>query len=193
MTDRSSATALSWEYGVLSVERRGAMLAPALFVLPDGRQVAPFQVAPWFSEPNFRRYDKAIKESWIPLFVLGLEPRLNRAYGHPVSLFDVAPTVLELANVRAAHSFVGKNIFDENAKRWFTFSVPGEGRVFFASGENFTLAGGQRARLRKNMTLEHLEGHDPDLERWELIERFLLRSLVVERSLVPFGYHARLE
>ena len=27
------------------------MLAPALFVLPDGRQVAPFQVAPWFSEP----------------------------------------------------------------------------------------------------------------------------------------------
>ena len=51
MTDRSRATALGWEYGVLSVERRGAMLAPALFVLPDGRQVAPFQVAPWFSEP----------------------------------------------------------------------------------------------------------------------------------------------
>ena len=46
-----TARALAWEYGVVSVERRGAMLAPALFVLPDGRQVAPFQVAPWFSEP----------------------------------------------------------------------------------------------------------------------------------------------
>jgi hypothetical protein len=53
MTDagHGASRAISWEYGVMSVERRGAMLAPALFVLPDGRQVAPFQVAPWFSEP----------------------------------------------------------------------------------------------------------------------------------------------
>jgi hypothetical protein len=53
MTDlhRPTACALAWEFGVVSVERRSAMLAPALFVLPDGRQIAPFQVAPWFCEP----------------------------------------------------------------------------------------------------------------------------------------------
>ena len=53
MTDLRAPTAcaLAWEYGFVSVERRGAMLAPALFVLPDGRQIAPFQVAPWFCEP----------------------------------------------------------------------------------------------------------------------------------------------
>jgi arylsulfatase A-like enzyme len=145
---------------------------------------------PWFSEPSFRRYDKAIKDSWIPLFLVGVEPSLNRAHAHPVSLFDLAPTVLDLVGVHGAHSFVGKNLFDERAKRWFTFSVPGEGRVFFASGESFTLSGGRHARLRPDMTLEPVEGQEPDAARWELIERFLLRSLVVERSLVPFGYRA---
>jgi hypothetical protein len=37
---------------VLSVEPLGGMLGPTLFVLPDGRQVAPFQVAPWAEEPG---------------------------------------------------------------------------------------------------------------------------------------------
>ncbi len=146
---------------------------------------------PWFSEPDFRRYDKAIKESWIPLFVVGLESRMNRDYSHPVSLFDVAPTVLDLVGVQSAHSFVGKNLFDEGAKRWFTFSVPGEGRVFFASGERFMFAGGRHARLRPDMTLEPLEDQDPDATRWELMERSLLHSLVVDRTLVPFAYHAQ--
>jgi hypothetical protein len=54
MTDRRTRGAIAWDYGVANVERRGAMLAPVLFVLPDGRQVAPFQVAPWFSEPEAR-------------------------------------------------------------------------------------------------------------------------------------------
>jgi hypothetical protein len=48
MTDLGygASRAIAWEYGIVSVDRRGGMLAPALFVLPDGRQVAPFQVAP---------------------------------------------------------------------------------------------------------------------------------------------------
>lgn len=41
---------LAWAHGVLAVERRGAMLAPVCFTLADGRQVAPFHVAPWFDE-----------------------------------------------------------------------------------------------------------------------------------------------
>ncbi|MCO6050284.1 hypothetical protein NGM99_10865 [Mesorhizobium sp. RP14(2022)] len=43
---------LAWEFGVLSVERRGAMLGPVLFTLPDGRQVAPLHVARWFAHPE---------------------------------------------------------------------------------------------------------------------------------------------
>jgi arylsulfatase A-like enzyme len=179
LTDDYVADFLDW----LQKADGGKLAAETLVVLYSDHP-------PWFSEPNFRRYDDSIKESWIPLFVLGLEAPLNRAYSHPVSLFDVAPTVLDLAGVRAAHSFVGKNLFEERAKRWFTFSVPGEGRVYFASGERFTWADGRSARLRADMTLEPLAGHDDDATRWELVERFLLRNLVVERSLVPFEYHA---
>ncbi|MGV8984775.1 MAG: hypothetical protein ACOH2H_00610 [Cypionkella sp.] len=39
---------LVWSHGVVSVETLGAMLGPTLFVLPDGRQIAPFHIAPWF-------------------------------------------------------------------------------------------------------------------------------------------------
>ncbi|WDR06871.1 hypothetical protein PSQ90_05320 [Devosia rhodophyticola] len=44
--------ALTWDHGVLSVQTLGAMLGPTLFVLPDGRQISPFQIAPWANEPN---------------------------------------------------------------------------------------------------------------------------------------------
>ncbi len=44
----SSARSLTWSHGVVSVETLGAMLGPTLFVLPDGRQIAPFHIAPWF-------------------------------------------------------------------------------------------------------------------------------------------------
>jgi hypothetical protein len=44
--------ALAWAHGVVSVESLGGMLGPTLFVLPDGRQIAPFQVAPWAGEPG---------------------------------------------------------------------------------------------------------------------------------------------
>lgn len=40
--------ALGWSHGVLSVETLGGMLGPTVFVLPDGRQIAPFHIAPWF-------------------------------------------------------------------------------------------------------------------------------------------------
>jgi len=44
----SGARSLSWSHGVVSVETLGGMLGPTLFVLPDGRQIAPFHIAPWF-------------------------------------------------------------------------------------------------------------------------------------------------
>ncbi len=41
---------IGWDYGLLAVDRFGGRVGPVLFVLPDGRQVAPLAVAPWFSE-----------------------------------------------------------------------------------------------------------------------------------------------
>jgi hypothetical protein len=43
---------LAWSYGVLAVQRLGAMLAPVTFLLADGRQVDPMHVAPWAGEPG---------------------------------------------------------------------------------------------------------------------------------------------
>lgn len=52
MADRHIITsrALSWRHGVVSVDALGAMLGPTAFVLPDGRQVSPFHIAPWFDD-----------------------------------------------------------------------------------------------------------------------------------------------
>ncbi len=47
MTNTNSKS-LSWSHGVVSVETLGGMLGPTLFVLADGRQIAPFHIAPWF-------------------------------------------------------------------------------------------------------------------------------------------------
>jgi hypothetical protein len=44
--------ALAWDHGVTSVESLGGMLGATSFVLPDGRQVAPLQIAPWGNEPG---------------------------------------------------------------------------------------------------------------------------------------------
>lgn len=149
---------------------------------------------PWFAEPSFLRYDQLIRESWIPLFILGLEEAKRGAYSHPVSLLDVAPTLLELVGAPGGHAFAGKDLFDDSGPHWFTFSRPGEGRVFFASGESLTFSNGRRARLREDMTLEPLAAGPSDDERhWALLERHLLRGVAVERSLVPFGYARRIE
>ena len=43
---------LGWAHGALTVQRLGAMLAPVTFLLADGRQVSPLQVAPWANEPD---------------------------------------------------------------------------------------------------------------------------------------------
>lgn len=42
---------LAWDHGVLAVQTLAGMLGPVLFLLPDGRQVAPLQVAPWGNDP----------------------------------------------------------------------------------------------------------------------------------------------
>jgi hypothetical protein len=41
---------IAWSHGVVTLEALGGMIGPTSFVLPDGRQVAPFHIAPWFAE-----------------------------------------------------------------------------------------------------------------------------------------------
>jgi hypothetical protein len=44
--------AIAWAHGMASVQALGGMLGPVTFLLPDGRQVSPFHVAPWFDDPD---------------------------------------------------------------------------------------------------------------------------------------------
>ena len=50
-TVRAAATS----HVAFAIQRLGAQLGPAVFVLPDGRQVSPLHVAPWADDPGRRR------------------------------------------------------------------------------------------------------------------------------------------
>lgn len=85
MTDKPLA--LGWNHGLLSVDRFGGRLGPVLFLLPDGRQVAPLAVASWFSEdidlshqPLFHR----LRGEW-PCVPFGFERDRPSAYDWPAS------------------------------------------------------------------------------------------------------------
>ena len=47
-----SMRALAWDHGCLSLQRLAGMLGPVTFLLPDGRQISPLQIAPWFADPR---------------------------------------------------------------------------------------------------------------------------------------------
>lgn len=88
---------LGWNHGLLSVERFGARLGPLLFVLPDGRQVAPLAVAPWFSEnfdssrePLYHR----LRGEW-PCVPFGVARARHSVLGWPEGL---APGFLDAAH-----------------------------------------------------------------------------------------------
>ena len=63
---------LAWSHGTVTLETLGAMLGPTLFVLPDGGQVAPFHIAPWFegdeegSEPH-----PQVMHNWVEALIPG--------------------------------------------------------------------------------------------------------------------------
>ena len=61
MEPGTTRRAMIWEHGVFSVESLGGMLGPTSFVLPDGRQVAPFQIAPWANEPGGEDLPKILR------------------------------------------------------------------------------------------------------------------------------------
>lgn len=94
MTKLGEARSLAWQHGVVSVEDLGGMLGPTLFVLPDGRQVAPFQVAPWADEAGGEELPailKRLRGEW-PCVPFGSDADRAAANGWPGS---VAATTLD--------------------------------------------------------------------------------------------------
>jgi hypothetical protein len=58
---------LAWSHGVVTLEALGGMIGPTSFVLPDGRQVAPFHIAPWFAEgttPDLPSILRRLRGEW---------------------------------------------------------------------------------------------------------------------------------
>jgi hypothetical protein len=56
---------MGWEHGAFVVQRYAGMLAPITFVLGDGRQISPMQIAPWTGEPeDHPGVDKKLRGDW---------------------------------------------------------------------------------------------------------------------------------
>lgn len=90
---------LAWDHGLLAVDRFGGRLGPVLFVLPDGRQVAPLAVAPWCGEntdlshtPLFQR----LRGEW-PCVPFGKDA--NHGYGasHDWEVLEASDACIRLA------------------------------------------------------------------------------------------------
>jgi hypothetical protein len=90
---------LGWNYGLLAVERFGGRLGPVLFLLPDGRQVAPLSVAPWFSEkvdlsltPLFHR----LRGEW-PCVPFGKDVGHGYSASHDWEVLEASDSCIRLA------------------------------------------------------------------------------------------------
>jgi hypothetical protein len=57
-----SRHAIAWAHGMASVQSLGGMLGPVTFLLPDGRQVSPLHVAPWFDAPDRKAQPPILQE-----------------------------------------------------------------------------------------------------------------------------------
>lgn len=78
---------LAWSHGVLAVQRLGAMLGPAVLLLPDGRQVSPLYVAPWFADPGRTELPAILRQlrgEW-PCVPFGMDVERPMAEGWPAS------------------------------------------------------------------------------------------------------------
>lgn len=54
--------AIAWAHGMATVQSLGGMLGPVTFLLPDGRQVSPLHVAPWFDDADRDRHPAILRE-----------------------------------------------------------------------------------------------------------------------------------
>lgn len=79
--------AITSAHCVAAVQSLGGMLGPVLFMLPDGRQVAPLHVAPWFDDPTRGNHPPILQElrgEW-PCVPFGADAPRNLPPGWPAN------------------------------------------------------------------------------------------------------------
>jgi hypothetical protein len=85
--------ALAWRHGVASVQALGGMAGLCVFLLPDGRQISPFHIARWASEPVEEATPGILRQlrgEW-PCVPFGSDGDRRAADGWPAS--TATPTV----------------------------------------------------------------------------------------------------
>lgn len=91
-----SARSLVWKHGVFAVDSLGGMLGRGAFLLPDGRQVSPFYVAPWWNEARagLDGLTQGLRGEWpcVP-------------FGYPARSADVTPRWAALSDDSAKFEF----------------------------------------------------------------------------------------
>lgn len=90
---------LGWDHGLLAVDRFAGRLGPVLFILPDGRQVAPLAVAPWFSEDadlSHQSLFHRLRGEW-PCVPFGKDISHGHGASHDWEVLDASDTCIRLA------------------------------------------------------------------------------------------------
>jgi hypothetical protein len=109
---------LSWPHGLLQVHALGGMIGPASFLLPNGRQVAPLHVAPWWNEPAAQSLDgltRGLRGEW---------PCVPFGYPMPKAEFpaDWQAVMDDAEEISYAHGFGSHH-------PWTFRSAPGADRI----------------------------------------------------------------
>lgn len=93
MGNSEPTRSLHWAHGSLTVQRLGAMLAPARFDLPDGRSMQPMHIPPWANEnlpPNLPPILRGLRGEW-PCVPFGADEPKNLAPDWQASMGQQSP------------------------------------------------------------------------------------------------------
>jgi hypothetical protein len=94
---------LEWQFGTLAVERLGGRLGEVTFRLPDGRRIAPLQVAPWSEDPQAPSYPPLIRR------LRGEWPCVPFGFDVPRAAFSGWELGLAAAPLDVGHGFSASN------------------------------------------------------------------------------------
>jgi phosphoglycerol transferase MdoB-like AlkP superfamily enzyme len=168
-------------------------------LLDDSIIIVSSDHPPWFLEPKFDIMPEPMKESWIPLFILGLDKEYNKKYDHPVTTKDIGPTIMDLLGVNPPNSFTGKSVFDN--ERTYGFSGRGMGMFFYNNkvkslgssswkgGKNATIDGDlNKLENIRLSTKEEARDIEQEYELISHLENYEEKNLVERRRHIPENF-----